>query len=159
MAAAKVHLPTTLGAWLWRVLVLAPAAVSIWRLDRPGTYRTLLLEGGWTTRFYVLAWIVLTPYLGWLIMTTGRLTFSLIKHERAQLVDECFVGAATLILMGLGLGALSLLYPQIVLGFAIVVLLWDTLIFRISLKFPVTFPADRGAGRGASGRTRLGLGL
>lgn len=140
MAAAKVHLPTTLNAWLWRVLIFVPAAVSIWCLDRPGTYRTLIFEGGWTTRFYVLAWIVLTPYLGWLILATGRLTFSLIKHEPAQLVDEFFVGAATLILMGLGLGALSLLYPQIVLGFAIAVLLWDTLSFRISRTFAVTFP-------------------
>ncbi|MGY3035205.1 hypothetical protein ACVIIV_004375 [Bradyrhizobium sp. USDA 4354] len=125
MGAAKVRLPTILAAWRWRVLIFVPAAVSIWCLNQPGTYRTLLFEGGWTTRFYVVAWIVLTPYLGWLIMATGRLTFSLIKHEPAQRVDEFFVGAATLILAGSGLGFLSLLYPQIVLGLSIALLLWD----------------------------------
>ncbi|MHB0773508.1 hypothetical protein [Bradyrhizobium sp. 5.13L] len=118
-------MPPILEAWLWRVLIFVPAAISIWCLNRPDTYRTLIFDGGWTTRFYVVAWIVLTPYLGWLIMATGRLTFSLIKHEPAQRVDEFFVGAATLILTGFGLGVLSLLYPQIVLGLSIAVLLWD----------------------------------
>ncbi|MBR1132695.1 hypothetical protein [Bradyrhizobium iriomotense] len=125
MGAAKVHLPTSLEAWLWRVLIFAPAAVSIWCLNRPDTYRTLIFDGGWVTRFYVVAWIILTPYLGWLIMATGRLTFSLVKHEPAQRVDEFFVGAATLVLTGFGFGALSLLYPQIVLGLSIAILLWD----------------------------------
>lgn len=125
---------------MWHVLVFTPAALSIWYLNRPGIYRTLIFEGGWTTRFYVAAWIVLTPYLGWLVMATGRLTFSLVKHEPTQRVDEFFVGAATLILKGFGLGALSILYPQIVLGFAIAILVWDTRSFKTSRRLAVTFP-------------------
>ncbi|MCK1733677.1 hypothetical protein IVA79_06800 [Bradyrhizobium sp. 138] len=140
MTINQANLRTGLEALWWRVLVFAPAAASIWYLNRTGTYRTLIFDGGWTTRFYVVAWIVLTPYLGWFIMAAGRLTFSLIKHEPAQRVDEFFVGAATLMLMGFGLGALSLLYPQIVLGSAIAVLWWDTLTFKASRKFAVTLP-------------------
>lgn len=140
MTAGKVRLRSIVEAWWWRVLVFAPVALAIWFLNRSGTYRTLLFDGGWTTRFYVFAWIVLTPYLGWLIMATGRLTFSLIKHEPTQRVDEFFVGAATLILTGFGLGALSILYPQIVLGFAAAVLLWDSRNFRKSRKLAVTLP-------------------
>jgi len=140
MTAAEVRLRSLAGTWLWRVLLFVPAALSIWCLNRDGTYRALLFDGGWTTRFYVLAWIVLTPYLGWLIMATGRLTFSLIRHEDAQRVDEFFIGAATLILSGFGLGALSILYPQIVLGFAVAVLLWDTKSFKMPRTFAVTFP-------------------
>lgn len=123
----------------WGVLVCAPAVLSIWCLNRPGTYRALIFDGGWTTRFYVVAWIVLTPYLGWLVMATGRLTFSLIKHEPAQRVDEFFVGAATLILMGFGFGALSILYPQIVLALAIAVLVWDIRSFKKPHKLAVSF--------------------
>ncbi|MCJ9699810.1 MULTISPECIES: hypothetical protein [unclassified Bradyrhizobium] len=140
MTIFRANLRTVLEALWWRVLVFAPAAVSLWCLNRADTYRTLIFDGGWTTRFYVVAWILLTPYLGWFIMATGRLTFSLIKHEPAQRVDEFFVGAATLMLAGFGLGALSLLYPQIVLGSAIAVLLWDTLTFKATRKFIVTFP-------------------
>lgn len=140
MTAAAVRLRSLVGAWSWRVLLFAPAALSIWCLNRDGTYRALLFDGGWTTRFYVLAWIVLTPYLGWFIMAMGRLTFSLIRHEDAQRVDEFFVGAATLILSGFGLGALSILYPQIVLGLAVTVLIWDTKSFRVPRTFAVTFP-------------------
>ncbi|PPQ21168.1 hypothetical protein CV770_02080 [Bradyrhizobium sp. AC87j1] len=140
MTSAEVRLRSLAETWSWRVLVFAPAALSIWCLNRDGIYRTLLFDGGWTTRFYVLAWIVLTPYLGWFIMATGRLTFSLIRHEPTQRVDEFFVGAATLILTGFGLGALSILYPQIVLGFAIAVLLWDSRSFRKPRKLAVTLP-------------------
>ncbi|KYK50004.1 hypothetical protein A1D31_22080 [Bradyrhizobium liaoningense] len=140
MTTAEVRLRTSVEAWWWRILIFAPVAVSIWFVNRTGTYRTLLFDGGWTTRFYVLAWIVLTPYLGWLIMATGRLTFSLIRHEPTQRVDEFFVGAATLILTGFGLGALSILYPQIVLGFAIAVLLWDSRDLRTPRKLTVTLP-------------------
>ncbi|WP_454646525.1 hypothetical protein [Bradyrhizobium liaoningense] len=140
MTTAEVRLRTILEAWWWRVLIFAPVALSIWFVNRTGTYRTLLFDGGWTTRFYALAWIVLTPYLGWLIMATGRLTFSLIKHEPTQRVDEFFVGAATLILTGFGLGALSILYPQIVLGFATVALLWDSRSFGKPQKLAVTLP-------------------
>lgn len=140
MTAAEVRLRSLAGTWSWRVLLFALAALSIWCLNRDGTYRALLFDGGWTTRFYVLAWIVLTPYLGWLIMATGRLTFSLISHEDAQRVDEFFIGAATLILLGFGLGALSILYPQIVLGLAVAVLLWDTKSFKMPRTFAVTLP-------------------
>jgi len=140
MTISRANLRTVLEALWWRVLIFAPAAVSVWCLNRADTYRTLIFDGGWTTRFYVVAWILLTPYLGWFVMATGRLTFSLIKHEPAQRVDEFFVGAATLMLAGFGLGALSLLYPQIVLGSAIAVLLWDTLTFKATRKFTVTFP-------------------
>lgn len=140
MTVPRTDLRTVLEGLWWRVLICAPAALSIWCLNRPGTYRTLIFDGGWTTRFYILAWIVLTPYLGWFIMATGRLTFSLIKHEPAQQVDEFFVGAATLILTGFALGALSLLYPQIVLGCAVAVLLWDTLSFKAPRTFAVTLP-------------------
>lgn len=140
MTSAEVRFRTIVETWSWRALIFAPAALSIWCLNRDGTYRTLLFDGGWTTRFYVLAWIVLTPYLGWFIMATGRLTFSLIRHEPTQRVDEFFVGAATLILTGFGLGALSILYPQIVLGFAIAVLLWDSRSFRKPQKLAVTLP-------------------
>lgn len=140
MTVAEVRLRTAVEAWWWRVLIFAPVPLSVWFLNRTGTYRSLLFDGGWTTRFYVLAWIVLTPYLGWLIMATGRLTFSFIKHEPTQRVDEFFVGAATLMLAGLGLGALSILYPQIVLGFAIAVLLWDSRSFRKPRKLAVTLP-------------------
>ncbi|WP_456618192.1 hypothetical protein [Bradyrhizobium sp. P5_C12] len=123
----------------WRVLVCAPAALSIWCLNRPGTYRALIFDGGWTTRFYVVAWIVLTPYLGWLVMATGRLTFSLIKREPTQRVDEFFVGAAALMLMGFGFGALSILYPQIVLGLALAVLVWDIRNFKMPHKRAASF--------------------
>lgn len=140
MTTAEVRLRTAVEAWWWRVLIFTPVPLSVWFLNRTGTYRSLLFDGGWATRFYVLAWIVLTPYLGWLIMATGRLTFSFIKHEPTQRVDEFFVGAATLMLAGLGLGALSILYPQIVLGFAIAVLLWDSRSFRKPRKLAVTLP-------------------
>ncbi|WP_339034248.1 hypothetical protein WHZ78_21030 [Bradyrhizobium symbiodeficiens] len=140
MTAAEVRVRSVVATWSWRVLLLAPAALSIWCLNRHGTYRALLFDGGWTTRFYVLAWIVLTPYLGWFVMATGRLTFSLIRHEDTQRVDEFFVGAATLILLGLGLGALSILYPQIVLGLAVAVLLQDTKGFKMPRTFAVTLP-------------------
>lgn len=135
-----MHARTLAEVWLWRVLIFAPAALSIWCLNRPDTYRTLIFEGGWTTRFYIVAWIALTPYLGWFIMATGRLTFSLIKHEPAQRVDEFFVGAATLMLTGFGLGTLSLLYPQIVLGSAAAVLLWDALTFKPPRKLSASLP-------------------
>lgn len=140
IAAAESRLRTIVETLSWRALIFAPAALSIWSLNRTGTYRTLLFDGGWTTRFYVLAWIVLTPYLGWLIMATGRLTFWLIKHEPTQRVDEFFVGAAVLILTGFGFGALSILYPQIVLGFATAVLLWDSRTFSKPRKLAVTLP-------------------
>ncbi|WP_244521530.1 hypothetical protein [Bradyrhizobium sp. DOA9] len=140
MMAGAVRLRAIIETWWPRVLALVPAVLSIWFVNRTGTYRTLLFDGGWTTRFYVLAWIVLTPYLGWLIMATGRVTFSLIKHEATQRVDEFFVGAATLILTGFGLGALSILYPQIVLGFATAVLLWDSRDLRKPRKLAVTLP-------------------
>ena len=140
MVVAQTNLRALVQAALWRIVIGTPAALSIWHLNRPGTYRTLLFDGGWTTRLYVIAWIILTPYLGWLVMATGRLTFSLIKHEPTQRVDEFFVGAATLILAGFGLGALSLLYPQIVLGSAIAVLLWDSRSFRKPQKLAVTLP-------------------
>lgn len=140
MVVAQANVRALIQALWWRVLICTPAALSIWYLNRTGTYRTLIFEGGWTTRFYVIAWIILTPYLGWLVMATGRLTFSLIKHEATQRVDEFFVGAATLMLTGFGLGALSLLYPQIVLGSSIAVLLWDTWSFKRPQKFAVPFP-------------------
>ncbi|AWM04756.1 hypothetical protein [Bradyrhizobium amphicarpaeae] len=140
MTAAGMRLRSLAGTWWWRLLLFAPAALCIWYLNRDGAYRTLLFDGGWTTRFYVLAWIVLTPYLGWVITATGRLTFSLIRHEDAQRVDEFFVGAATLILLGLGLGTLSILYPQIVLGLAAAALLWDTRTFQMPRTFAVTLP-------------------
>ncbi|MBR0782603.1 hypothetical protein [Bradyrhizobium iriomotense] len=140
MVVAQANLRALIQALSWRIVICTPAALSIWLLNRPGTYRTLLFDGGWTTRFYVVAWVILTPYLGWFVMATGRLTFSLIKHEPTQRVDEFFVGAATLILVGFGLGALSILYPQIVLGSAIAVLLWDSHSFRKPQKFAVTLP-------------------
>lgn len=140
MTAGEMRLRAIAETWWPRVLVFVPAALSIWFVNRTGTYRTLLFDGGWTTRLYVLAWIVLTPYLGWLIMATGRLTFSLIKHEPTQRVDEFFVGAAALILTGFGFGALSILYPQIVLGLATLVLLWDSRSFERPRKLAVTVP-------------------
>ena len=140
MTAGEVRLRTILETWWPRILVFTPVALAIWFVNRTDTYRTLLFDGGWTTRFYVLAWIVLTPYLGWLVMATGRLTFSLIKHEPTQRVDEFFVGAAVLILTGFGFGALSILYPQVVLGFATVVLLWDSRSFGKPRKLAVTLP-------------------
>ncbi|QIP09144.1 hypothetical protein [Bradyrhizobium symbiodeficiens] len=140
MAATGLRLRARVETWSLRVLIFVTAALSIWFVNRTGTYRTLLFDGGWTTRFYVLAWIVLTPYLGWLIMATGRLVFSLIRHEPTQRVDEFFVGAAALILTGFGLGALSILYPPIVLGFAAAVLLWDSRSFRKPRKFALTLP-------------------
>ena len=140
MAAGELGLRAIIETWWPRVLIFVPAALSIWFVNRTGTYRALLFDGGWTTRFYVLAWIVLTPYLGWLIMATGRLAFSLIKHEPTQRVDEFFVGAATLILTGFGFGALSILYPQIVLGLATVVLLWDSRSFAKPEKLALTLP-------------------
>ncbi|PIT01841.1 hypothetical protein TSA1_14450 [Bradyrhizobium nitroreducens] len=140
MTAGEMRLRAIIETWWPRVLIFVPAALSIWFVNRTGTYRALLFDGGWTTRFYVLAWIVLTPYLGWLIMATGRLTFSLIKHEPTQRVDEFFVGAAALILTGFGFGALSILYPQIVLGCATVVLLWDSRSFGTPQKSAVTLP-------------------
>ena len=140
MVATGLRLRASVETWSLRGLIFVTAALSIWFVNRTGTYRTLLFDGGWTTRFYVLAWIVLTPYLGWLIMATGRLVFSLIKHEPTQRVDEFFVGAAALILTGFGLGALSILYPAIVLGFAAAVLLWDSSSFRKPPKFALTLP-------------------
>lgn len=125
-----MHLRRVVEALGWRALILTPAALSIWCLNRSGTYRALIFEGGWTTRFYVLAWIVLTPYLGWIVMATGRLTFSLIRHDSERRIDEFFVGASTLILAGLTLGAFSILYPQLVLGSMLAILLWDTRSFR-----------------------------
>lgn len=140
IVAAELRLRTIVETWSLRILILVPAALSIWFVNRTGTYRTLLFDGGWTTRFYVLAWIVLTPYLGWLVMATGRLTFSLIRHEPTQRVDEFFVGAAALILTGFGFGALSVLYPQIVLGFATLMLLWDSRSCRKPQRFALTLP-------------------
>lgn len=140
MTAGDVRLRAIIETWWARVLILVPAALCIWFVNRTGTYRALLFDGGWTTRLYVLAWIVLTPYLGWLIMATGRLTFSLIKHEPTQRVDEFFVGAAALILTGFGFGALSILYPQIVLGLATVVLLWDSRSLGKPQRPAVTLP-------------------
>lgn len=130
MDFVRTNLRRVAEALGWRALILMPAALSIWCLNRSGTYRALIFEGGWTTRFYILAWIVLTPYLGWIVMATGRLTFSLIKHDSARRIDEFFVGASTLILAGLTLGALSILYPQLVLGSMLAILLWDTRSFR-----------------------------
>ncbi|MFK4506677.1 hypothetical protein LPJ38_28760 [Bradyrhizobium daqingense] len=127
---SRTKLHRTVEALVWRALILVPAVVSIWCLNRSGTYRALIFEGGWTTRFYVLAWIILTPYLGWIVLATGRLTFSLIKHDAARRIDEFFVGASTLILVGLTLGAFSILYPQLVLGSLLAILLWDTRSFR-----------------------------
>ncbi len=140
MVAARANLHALVQALWWRVVICAPAALSIWFVNRTGTYRHLLFDGGWTTRFYVVAWLVLTPYLGWFVMATGRLTFSLIKHEATQRVDEFFVGAATLILIGFGLGALSILYPQIVLGFAFAVLVWDSQHLKVPPIPTVTLP-------------------
>ncbi|MFB6450557.1 hypothetical protein [Bradyrhizobium tunisiense] len=140
MTAGELRMRAIVEAWWPRALVFVPAALAIWFVNRTGTYRILLYDGGWTTRLYVLAWIVLTPYLGWLIMATGRLTFSLIRHEPTQRVDEFFVGAAALILTGFGFGALSILYPQIVLGFATLVLLWDSRSFGKPQKLAVTLP-------------------
>ena len=130
MDFARTNLRRIAEALVWRALILAPAVLSIWCLNRSGTYRALIFDGGWTTRFYVLAWIVLTPYLGWIVMAAGRLTFSLIKNDAARRIDEFFVGASTLILAGLTLGALSILYPQLVLGSMLAILLWDTRSFR-----------------------------
>ncbi|MCK1386295.1 hypothetical protein [Bradyrhizobium sp. 21] len=125
------RLHSLIGALWWRVLILAPAALSIWCLNRSGTYRALIFDGGWTTRFYIVAWIALTPYLGWIVMATGRVTYSLIKHVAARRIDEFFVGASTLILAGLTFGALSILYAQLVLGAMLAILLWDTRSFRM----------------------------
>jgi len=125
MVATRTRLHTVVEALWWRVLILAPAALSIWFLNRSGTYRALIFDGGWTTQFYVFAWVVLTPYLGWIVTAIGRLMFSLIKQDAARRVDEFFIGASVLILLGLALGALSLLYPQIVLGMMLAILLWD----------------------------------
>lgn len=113
-------------ALCWRVAVFAPAALSIWYLNRAGTYRTLIFDGGPTTRFDVLSWAVITPYLGWLVTATGRLTFSLIKHKPTLQIDAFFVGAATLILIGFGLGAFSILFPTLVLGLMLAALLVET---------------------------------
>ncbi|MDH2351743.1 hypothetical protein QCM80_13865 [Bradyrhizobium sp. SSUT112] len=139
-ATVVARLRPTVGALWWRVLILTPAALSIWCLNRSGTYRALIFDGSWTTRFYVVAWVVLTPYLGWIVMATGRLTFSLIKHDAARRIDEFFVGASTLIVTGLALGALSILYPQLVLGMMLAILAWDTRSFRRPKRVTVNYP-------------------
>lgn len=140
MTTGEARFRAVIERWWPRVFIFVPAALSIWFVNRTGTYRTLLFDGGWTARFYVLAWIVLTPYLAWLIMASGRLTLALIKHEPTQRVDEFFVGAAGLILTGLGFGTLSILYPQMVLGCAAAVLLWDSRSFEKPQKLAVPLP-------------------
>jgi hypothetical protein len=126
MVNAQTDWRAHVAALCWRVAVFAPAALSIWYLNRTGTYRTLVFDGGWTTRFYVLSWAVITPYLGWLVTATGRLTFSLIRLKPALPIDAFFVGAATLILIGFALGAFSILFPTLVLGLMLAVLLMET---------------------------------
>lgn len=140
MDFARSNLRSIVEMLWWRVLLLAPAPLSICCLNRSGTYRALIFEGGWSTQLYVVAWIVLTPYLGWVVMATGRLTFALMQHDSARRIDEFFVGASTLILTGLALGAGSLLYPQLVLGLMLAILVWDTRSFRQPKQLATNYP-------------------
>jgi len=139
--AMAVRLRTIVETWWWRILILAPAALSISCLNRSGTYRALIFDGGWIAQTYVVSWLVLTPYLGWVVIATGRLTYALIRHEAARRVDEFFLGAAVLILIGLGLGAMSILYPQLVLGLMAAVLLWDTRSLRTPRRIEINYAA------------------